>query len=68
MLPARHGRFGAGRTTNGANFVAVAGANLDVSKVERLAIVGGSGCGKTTAARMLLRLIEPDSAEFEPRD
>jgi ABC-type glutathione transport system ATPase component len=46
----------------------VAGANLDVSKVERLAIVGESGRGKTTAVSMLLRLIEPDSAEFEPRD
>jgi oligopeptide transport system ATP-binding protein len=37
---------------------------------ETLAIVGESGCGKTTLARMLLRLIEPDSGEivFAGRD
>jgi ABC-type oligopeptide transport system ATPase subunit len=32
---------------------------------ETFAVVGESGCGKTTLARMLLRLIEPDSGEIE---
>lgn len=46
------------------NFVAVDGVSLEVSRGETLAIVGESGCGKTTLARILLRLVESDSGEI----
>ena len=46
------------------------GVSFSVAAGETFAIVGESGCGKTTLARMLLRLIEPDSGEirFEGQD
>jgi oligopeptide/dipeptide ABC transporter ATP-binding protein len=40
---------------------AVDGVSFEVRRGETLGIVGETGCGKTTAARMLLRLLEPTS-------
>jgi ABC-type glutathione transport system ATPase component len=53
-----------------ARFTAVDGVSFEVARGEAFAVVGESGCGKTTLARMLLRLIEPDSGEvrFNGRD
>src|SRR4051794_35464931 len=38
---------------------AVDGASFDVMRGETLGLVGESGCGKSTTARLLLRLMDP---------
>jgi len=42
---------------------AVDDVSFDVNKQETFALVGESGCGKTTTARLMLNLIEPTSGE-----
>jgi ABC-type oligopeptide transport system ATPase subunit len=61
-----YARTGGGLSSGsgGERFLAVDGVSFAVEAGETFAIVGESGCGKTTLARMLLRLIEPDSGEI----
>ncbi|KND60743.1 Dipeptide transport ATP-binding protein DppD [Candidatus Burkholderia verschuerenii] len=65
-FPVKSGLFG--RTT--ASVHAVERVSFELRKGETLALVGESGCGKSTTGRSLLRLVESQSGsiEFDGRD
>jgi peptide/nickel transport system ATP-binding protein len=44
---------------------AVDGVSFDVKRGETLGLVGESGCGKSTTARLLLRLMEPTAGSIK---
>jgi peptide/nickel transport system ATP-binding protein/oligopeptide transport system ATP-binding protein len=44
---------------------AVDGVSFDVFRGETLGLVGESGCGKSTTARLMLRLMEPTSGSIK---
>ena len=66
QFPVKSGVFG--RTSGHVR--AVDGVDFEVREGETLAIVGESGCGKSTVGRLVLRLIEPSagSVHFEGDD
>jgi len=59
-FPVRSGWLG--RTSGAVR--AVDGVSFSVDAGRSFAIVGESGCGKSTVARLLLRLIEPDAGRI----
>ncbi len=65
-FPVAAGWWGAGGTT----VAAVEDVTFSVGRGETLGLVGESGCGKSTTARMILRLIPPTAGRclFDGRD
>jgi oligopeptide/dipeptide ABC transporter ATP-binding protein len=59
-----------GLFSKGSSIKAVDNISFDLEEGECLAVVGESGCGKTTLCRLILRLLEPDNGEviFEGTD
>jgi len=60
----RNFTVGKGFFSEKKNLRAVQDVNLSVKRGEVLAVVGESGCGKTTLAKMMLGLLKPSSGEI----
>jgi len=58
-FPIKQGLFESLRKKEQRYVRAVDGISFDIARGEVLALIGESGCGKTTAGRTILRLIEP---------
>ena len=52
----------------GGDFLAVDDVSFEVGPGECLGLVGESGCGKTTTARMILRSVTPDAGDIRFKD
>jgi oligopeptide/dipeptide ABC transporter ATP-binding protein len=59
-FPVRRGFF----QRVGDHVRAVDGVNLDIQPNQTLGLVGESGCGKSTVARLILRLLTPDEGRI----
>jgi oligopeptide/dipeptide ABC transporter ATP-binding protein len=59
-FPVRGGVF----QQNVTHLKAVNGVDFDINKGQTLGLVGESGCGKTTVARLILRLLTADAGEI----